>query len=97
MKTRLLKRIRKRYAITKVDKLASDACHPHTAAKSVYGLPFYVLEDDEDKYGFFTKYFKTFEEARKKLCQWIIIDYGEKFRHKDEVSSRAWWVNKKKK
>ena len=47
MKTRLLKKIRKRYSITKVEELASDACSEYRNAKEEFGMPFYVLEDSE--------------------------------------------------
>jgi len=94
MKTRLLKKVRKRYTITKIDELASNAGNVYEAVKEEYGVPFYVLDDAQDGFGIHTKFFKTFDEAREKLCKCIASDYREKFRHKDEKSSKVWWAGK---
>lgn len=91
MKTRLLKKIRKRYKIIRIDEIASDANPTLTAMKRVYSVPFYKLSDGDDDYGICTEFFKTFEEARERLCEWIICDYEEKFRHRDEKSSKVWY------
>ena len=91
MKTKLLKKIRKRYSITRIDELASNAGNVYVGAKHYHGLPFYVLEDAKDDWDIDRKFFKTFEEAREMLCEWIIFDYGEKFRHKPEKSTKVWW------
>lgn len=94
MKVKLLKKIRKRYKITKVEVNASNAGNVYKAVEKEFGLPFYVLEDSFDDWGLYTKFFKSFEEAREKLSKWIVNDYGEKFRHKDQKSSKVWWVFK---
>ena len=94
MKVKLLKKIRKRYIITKVEENASNAGDVYKAVEKEFGLPFYVLEDSYDDWGLYTKFFKSFEEARDKLVKWIINDYKEDFRHKDQKSSKAWWVSK---
>lgn len=94
MKTRLLKKVRKRYYITRVDELASNVGEVYRRIYDQYGLPFYVLSDSEDSFGIYTRFFKTYDNAREKLCEWIISDYGEKFRHKDEKSTKVWWSNK---
>lgn len=88
MKTRLLKKIRKRYSITKVEELASDACSEYRNAKVEFGMPFYVLEDSE---WFTGEIYKSFDEAKDRLSKWIIKDYGEQFRHKPEKSTKVWW------
>ena len=94
MKVKLLKKIRKRYSITRVDELASNPSDLHIYAKKECGLPFYLLKVTETLLDFHVEVFKTFEEARNKLCKWIISDYGEKFRHRDQKSSKVWWVKK---
>lgn len=94
MKTRLLKKIRKRYTITIIEELASNECDFYKSAKKEYGLPFFVLEDNKDPLGMFTEHFKTFEEAKERLYRCIIANYNEKFRHKDGHYSKVWWINK---
>ena len=91
MKTKLLKKIRKRFTITKVHQLASNACPTYKAAEEEFGLPFFVLTDKEDAFGLFTRFYGTYEESVEKLNVWIISSYGEKFRHKDSKESKVWW------
>lgn len=94
MKTRLLKKIRKRYTITRIDEIASNACSSFRDAKKLLGLPFYVLEDSADEYGSRTDLFGDIKKAKKKLCMWIDIDYSESFRHREQISHKVWWNNK---
>ncbi len=52
MKAKLLKKVRKRYSITKVEDLGS---HPPEILKDYaehLGLPFYYLEDEKGVQGF---------------------------------------------
>lgn len=95
MKVKLLKKVRKRYSIARIDELASNAGNVYKGMGKSLGLPFFVLEDQNDSFGYQTEFFKTFEEARDKIIEWVISDYGEKFRHKDEVSEKVWYVGKK--
>jgi hypothetical protein len=96
MKTRLLKKVRKRYTITKVNEVGINASKEYQTIEEIYDLPFYRLDDTKYSNGYFPKYsfFKTFDEAIKKLNCWIIIDYGKQF--KRECPSKVWWVNKNK-
>lgn len=94
MKVKLLRKIRKRYKITKIDENASNVSDSYKAVEAEFGLPFYVLQDTHDKWEFYTICFKTFDEARDKLSKWIVSDYGEDFRHKEQKSSVVWWVKK---
>ena len=92
MKAKLLKKIRKRYSIIKHNKLASNPTMEENNAESEFGLPFYALQDHEIRNSIiFTKYFKSFEEARERLDKWIISDYGEKYRHKEAVTQKLWY------
>lgn len=95
MQTKLLKQIRKRYKITRVDKNASDANSFLRFAEDEYGLPFFILEDNYDSWGVRSKLSKTFDEAIESLQSFIIKDYGEKFRHKEGKSTLVWWASKK--
>ena len=91
MKHKLLKKVRKRYSITRIDKLASNAGNVYTYCADTLGLPFYVLEDAVDWTGIHTKFYETFDDAREHLCRWIVADYGEKFRHKPGKQVKVWW------
>lgn len=91
MKTRLLKKIRKRYSITRVDSLSSKPISWEKAYKDELGLPYHKLYDSEDEY---LDIFKTYDACYEILKKWIIKDYGEKFRHKPGKETKVWY-NKK--
>jgi len=91
MKVKLLKKVRKRYAITKVDSLASNACSTYKAATEEFGLPFYIFRDKEDDFGLYTRYFGALDDAYDYLKRSILADYREKFRHKDGKETKVWW------
>ena len=95
MKIKLLKKIRKRYEIIKVDDIGSDASEYYFKMKNVLGLPFYVLHDTEDDiqnmFDEYKHYFSDYNDAYSLLVDWINDAYSEQFRHKDEVSSKVWW------
>ena len=93
MKTRLLKKIRKRYSITRVDWPDSNN-NVFKAAASLYGLPFFILEDKRSEFSIHDMFYKTFEEAYAQLCKTVLEDYAEKFRHVEGKSTKVWW-NKK--
>ena len=95
MKVKLLKKVRKRYSITRVDELASNAgeCYCHIAKS--YGLPFFVLNDNEDCFGWRDGYYKTLDEAITRLSKVIQKDYGEKFRHSDGKQTKVWYQEPK--
>lgn len=93
MKVKLLRKVRKRYKITRIDENSSNVGGVYKSIENDLGLPFFVLEDNR-YIGIYTKFFKTFEEARLKLSDWILHDYKEKFRHKDEKSTVVWWSSK---
>ena len=94
MKVKLLKKVRKRYTITRVDKNGRQASDLYQAVEDQLGLPFFVMEDTHDYFGYHAKFVKTFEEARIKLVERIVLDYKYKFKNKNQVSSKVWWTNK---
>ena len=105
MKTKLLKKIRKRFSITRIDVLASDANAIKVDAKKKYGLPFFYIEDsfyDDDpslslQYFFLYKRmmtYKTYNEALGALISMIHDYYYEDFKHKNEVNQKVWWKGK---
>lgn len=91
MKTKLLKEVRKRYSIVRVDEIASNAGDDYKYAKEIYGVPFYELRDTHDAFGFRTCFFDDFNKATAKICEWVVSDYAEKFGRKKVKSSKVWW------
>jgi hypothetical protein len=94
MKAKLLKKVRKRYSIVRIDELSSNPTEMELWAVKHRGLPFYRLTDYNDCA---IKYFKTEEESITVLKLWIIADYGEKFRHKDTKQTKVWYSEQVKK
>ena len=89
MKVKLLKKIRKRYSITRIDELESNAGEIMEFQKEKLGLPFFILCDDfsnDDE-----EYFESFNDSRDRLTEWINLDYREKFKHKSRKETKVWW------
>lgn len=91
MKTKLLKKVRKRFSIERIDKIASDADNYTRVCKEVYGLPMFRVRDRNAFFDYKMKIFPNMVEAMVYLHKLIIKAYGEKFRHKDEVSQKVWY------
>lgn len=91
MKTRLLKKIRRRFSIIRIDELASDAGETLRHNAKTFGMPFFHLKDSWDSWGYCSIYFRTLEEAKTHLCKRIVKEYSEKFRHKDGKETKVWW------
>ena len=89
MKTKLLKKVRERYSITKVESLGS---HPSELLKDYaehLGLPFYYLEDERKCTRFLG--IKTFDTTYACLKKWILEDYSPQFRHKPVERKKVWY------
>ncbi len=93
MKVKLLKKIRKRFEIHRYDELSSNPSEILLSVVARVGLPFYMVKDNQDAFRYSTKFFGTFEEARTELCQWILKEYGEKFRSKPAKVVKVWYNN----
>jgi hypothetical protein len=93
MKIRLLKKIRKRYSIIRVDKLASDADEFMIHSKNFWGLPFFVLRDNNGD-GVFdnrTQAYGDLQDAKNKIVKYVVSDYREKFRHINGKQTKVWY------
>jgi hypothetical protein len=93
MKAKLLKKVRKRFSIIRIDELGSSPCSFYVKCNRMFGLPFFYIQDENqnDYLLVFEVGFKTLEAAMIGLNQRIIRIYGESFRHKDEVYSKVWY------
>lgn len=95
MKIRLLKKIRKRYEINRIDELASNATEIERIAENENGLPFYELVDIKDyRWGYYSLH-RTLQSAKDTLLEVVLEQYSEKFRHKDGKRTKVWHINGK--
>ena len=97
MKAKLLKKIRKRFKIIRVDKLADDASDLCRQYEDFLGLPFFMVVDKYlDGWDCFNKYFKTIDEAKNHIIKTSITDYTSlvKSPKRQEKSEVVWWNNK---
>lgn len=93
MKTKLLKKIRKRYTIEQID----ETSHSYDElTKFVY--PIFILTDTEASEESFhrKKIYYKYEDAYDNLCKWIIESYGRDYRKENEKPKKVWWNNKQK-
>jgi len=95
MKVKLLKKIRKRFIIEKIESLSSDPNEYDKSAGERFEFPFYKLYDIHQTSSWYSFYSQSFEEAYDYLVETIKDRYKEKFRHKPGKKSVAWWPIKK--
>ena len=94
MKTKLLRKVRKRYVIIKYDKLDYNTDTWLLESAKKFGLPFYLVEDLEDSYRIETVH-QNFEDAMARIVELIRSDYGYKFNHSNRNGcKKVWYLNK---
>jgi hypothetical protein len=86
MKTKLLRKIRKRYSIIRVDELGSNPSDERIWTRYKYGMPFYEIRYRDA----LIDRCSTFNCARDILLEWVIKKYASKFRSRLEVSKKVW-------
>lgn len=94
MKTKLLKKVRKRYEIIRIDELSNRANRSFIEFKNKYGLPFFQIIDNEYEYEFYEFYLcYTYKEALNKLIELIHTRYVDKMRFKTKrnKTSKVWY------
>lgn len=90
MKIKLLKKVRKRFQIYRIDELSSSPTVTELECVSDWGLPFYEILDLKDDYR--NLYCQNNETALSNIRKWIRDDYYEKFKHKPEKKVNVWWT-----
>ncbi len=90
MKVKLLKKVRKRYRIERVDKIAINASR-FDILRAKNGYPFYKVYDNEDKFGLTTYSLNTINEARDLILERVLIDTLSDFSKHREKSKKVWW------
>jgi hypothetical protein len=92
MKTKLLKKIRKRYSITRIDNVTYKSNDLIYELSLQYNTPFFIVEDDENEYNF--NGCQTFEEARNYLYNMIRNQYVHDFKDNRIKKEKVWWIKK---
>ena len=96
MKVKLLKKVRKRFVINRIDSLSNasmregDRLDVDFAKRN--GFPFYEVFDKEDGFGYSYELFKTEIEAKEELIAQIISCYRRYYNKKDN-KTKIWHTN----
>lgn len=91
MKIKLLKKVRKRFQIFRIDELSSNPTELKLECAKDWGLPFYVLKDT-DTLERETIYCANLPRAKAELSTIIHETYKEQFKHKPEKNVKVWWT-----
>jgi len=94
MKTKLLKKIRRRFEIFEISELPSNANEFFIDYERRWGLPFYQLKDKNNSFllGQIVV-FRTFHDAKDEILKIVLREYSEKFRHRDGMITKVWYTN----
>ena len=92
MKTKLLKKVRKRYEIVKVTELSSSHEMWNTFnmdSERKFGLPFFILRDLNDSWR--DRSAKDIDVLLETLQEWIRFDYAKTKKSK-HIEEKVWHV-----
>jgi len=92
MKVKLLKEIRKRYSIERIDSIRNNSNSVWKEFCDICGFPFYYFSDSWN--GWHNIPFKTYDEAYEQLLKRIKIDYSSYSTHGEDKSEKLWWIKK---
>ena len=90
MKTRLLKKVRKRFSIKKVTDIGTRPSSKYIYGKEQFGLPFYLIEDNS---GYILSEWVCAgdkDSALNILQDMIVKVYHEKFRGREAKTEKIW-------
>lgn len=93
MKTRLLKKVRKEFSITRYDSIATNASYEEKCLGKDWEFPFFKVTQGENGsvLDYNSNFFQTYDEAYATVVKWIRKKYFEKFKHKDADTTKVWW------
>lgn len=91
MKTKLLKKVRRRYSITRIDSLATNASCVLTANSAKFGFPFYVVNDHNHLCLMRSMCHKTYNQCIESLLDMIVHDYSDIVGRTKADSTKVWW------
>lgn len=92
MKTKLLKRVRKRYVIEKIITPPNVSCLVRDYYET-YNCPFYILKDNDDNWRFVPSLDLSLLQNR--LMSWIFSDYSSKRKKYKKGNREVIWYNNK--
>jgi len=102
MKVKLLKKVRKRYEIVRIDQLSNK---PEKSlgmfelvwqrclneCKKRHGIPFYVAKDNDQLNAFYCGH-KEYDQVLEELRTKIRFDYAPKIKQQKEISVKLWHI-----
>lgn len=89
MKTKLLRKVRKNFEITRIDSLGEINSFTKQILSECFTYPFYCVR--EDGFQTYEEYFQTYEETYKDLCELIHKRYKTKKHKKSCVEVKVWY------
>ena len=91
MKTRLLKRVRKRFVIKKITDIGTQPTPLHKHGAKEFGLPFYTIKDDNGSIFAKSACAGDYDSALNILQSMVVDEYHEKFRGRKAKSETVWY------
>jgi len=91
MKTKLLKKVRKRYVIYKVTSIAANEKN-ETILESYecWGLPFYKVVDTKNPFGYRFITARYYNHALHGVLEFVREDYTDKVKHSKTKLTKVW-------
>ena len=86
MKIKLLKKVRKRFSIYKIDRIGGNSIPYLKSFVEDYGLPIYRLKYKKA----FINYYKNYDKAIEEIIKMVRSFYPE-LGSKKEMSTKVWW------
>ena len=76
MKVKLLKKIRKRFSISKIESVGIPVNEILNVWTRKFRFPFYRIDDDDDtEYWWPKDFYQTFQEAKDEILRMVIAEY----------------------
>lgn len=91
MKVKLLKKVRKRYLIERIDNIGTRPSFSLQYWKEELGCPFFIVTDTHEMMGFRTQAFKNKDASLNRVVQLVRLDYKEKFKNKNLNKTKVWY------
>ena len=90
MKTKLLKKVRKRFSIIRIDKLGKYPTEVSYWRAARYGLPYYRMVDNNAIHDLGLCE-SSLESILNRLMRLIKLEYPQKPKGNPEISTKVWW------
>ena len=91
MKVKLLKKIRKRFSIIKVNERPSDPNHFTNRYTGNYKTPFFYLTDEKDVFNVKLMYSSGYDIVYNEMLRRIRKSYTHKVKKNNGQITKVWW------